>query len=418
MLQLTRTVTEIYTTGNTSSRARQHSPTVVLAAGILLTMLPVTMIVPVLKELVSVRFLVDTFWAHAFMSTSLIGAILFAPIAGRILDRGVNRRMLFAVSLSLNALCFAGMAMASSFPALMVARFLEGTMHITALSAWLTCGAESAKPGRTGRTMGALGGMIMLGITIGVPLGGVIAGDNAIRVLWAAAGVSFATALFAFVAVQNTAAKSPKLHRSGNLIGMLRNNPFILIPYAYSFIDRLCIGVVVSTLGLYMTDVLMMSPAQRGITLSYFLIPFSLLSYPAGRLSDRTGRVGMMVTGSLLFGVVFMFYGHLENHWFAVAMVFSGIMSSLMFAPTLALCKDLSATESHGAVFAGYNIAGSLGFVVGPLVGGSLFYWFSQQYSDLEAYRQTFIISGSFELFCVLVSLPFFWRLYSVKKSR
>ena len=383
----------------------------VLAAGILLTMLPVTMIVPVLKELVSVRFQVDTFWAHAFMSTSLFGAILFAPFAGKLIDRYPNRRWIFVLSLLGNGLCFMAMALADSFVSLMVARFLEGAMHITALSCWLASGADSAKPGKSGRTMGALGGMIMLGITIGVPLGGFIAGDNAIRVLWYAAGISLATGLFAFFSLPDSVPVKPLIRTPQKLLQLLRENPLLLIPYTYSFIDRMCIGVVVSTLGLYMTDILGMSPAQRGMTLSYFLIPFSLLSYPVGKWSDRIGKIGMLAFGSLAFGILFMFYGYFSDIWFTVAMVASGIVSAFMFVPTLALCKDIAKSAHHGAVFAGYNIAGSLGFVVGPLFGGTLFFWFSKNLTAIEAYRHTFWISGLLEIACVVVSLPFLWKL-------
>jgi MFS family permease len=382
-----------------------------LSAGILLTMLPVTMIVPVLKELVSVRFQVDTFWAHAFMSTSLLGAILFAPFAGKIIDRYPNRRWIFVLSLLGNGLCFIAMALTDSFAGLMVARFLEGAMHITALSCWLASGADSAKPGKSGRTMGALGGMIMLGITIGVPLGGFIAGDNAIGVLWYAAGISIATGIFVFLALPNKIPASPLIRKPQRLLHLLNENPLLLIPYTYSFIDRMCIGVVVSTLGLYMTDILDMSPAQRGMTLSYFLIPFSLLSYPVGKWSDKIGKIGMLAFGSLAFGILFMFYGYFASTWLTVAMVASGIVSAFMFVPTLALCKDIATTAQHGAVFAGYNIAGSLGFVVGPLFGGTLFFWFSKNSTAIEAYRHTFWISGLLEIACVIVSLPFLWKL-------
>ncbi len=406
-------MSNIYSQSKTLNGAVVSTGTIsALATGIMLTMLPVTMIVPVLKELVSVRYQVDPFWAHAFMSTSLIGAIIFAPLAGAVIDRGLPRRMIFFVSLTANGLCFAAMALAPTFGLLMLARFIEGAMHITALSAWLATGADLSAPGRSGRVMGALGGMIMLGITIGVPLGGVIAGGDAVRVLWAATFVSLGTAVFA-LCIPNIhgTLPSPGTPPLRALLNLLRHHPRLGIPYLFSFIDRLCVGVVVSTLALYMTDILQLTPAKRGLELSFFLVPFALLAYPVGRLSDRIGRVGLIAAGSVLFGLVFMTYGFADNSWMYLAMLASGGFSAMMYTPTLALCKDLSPQNQHGTVFAGYNIAGSLGFVVGPLLGGGLFYFFSHTSGVLAAYRYTFIITGSFEVLCVLVTIPFLVRL-------
>jgi MFS family permease len=405
--------TKFSTSYHLARKITANRQAVVIGAGILLTMLPVTMIVTVLKELVSVRHQVDTFWAHVFMSTSLAGAILFAPLAGVIIDRAKNRQKVIGIALIGNAICFFAMAMAPNFTVLILARFIEGAMHITALSAWLAAGADLSPAGRSGRMMGALGGAIMLGITIGVPLGGIIARNEARWVLWAAGLVSLFTAIFALFTMRRHTSRvdSPK-QALGRLI---RQNRRLAIPYIYTFIDRLCVGVVVSTFTIYMTDILLLSPPQRGGQLSFFLLPLALLSYPAGRLSDRIGRIGLMVIGSIFFGLVLMSYGFLNHFWLGPVMLASGILSAIMFAPTLAMCKDLAASEHYGSVFAGFNVAGSLGFLIGPLLGGSLFLWFQQEMPVLEAYRWTFVITGSTQLLCVVISWPFLWRFYRSK---
>ena len=378
--------------------------------GILLTMLPVTLLVPVLKELVSVQFEVSNFWAHAFMSTSLIGGILAAPLAGMIIDRSQHRRLLIVVALVGNALCFAAMALAPTFLSLMTARFIEGAMHITALTAWMATAADLSPRGRAGRIMGVLGGLIILGITIGVPLGGVVARHSVTAVLWFAALFSILAALLA-LPLRPVTSNIRERFRFREYYDHLRTHPELLIPYAYSFIDRLSIGVVVSTLTIYMSDILALTPAQRGIELSFFLLPFALLSYPVGRLSDRIGRSGLMVTGSICFGIVFMSYGYVSGPTLMLAMVASGLFSAAMFTPTLALCKDLSPFKHHGIAFSGYNIAGSLGFVVGPLIGGGIFTFLESRMPLIEAYRGTFVITGIFEIACALISLPFLIRL-------
>ncbi len=393
-------------TATESQAAPTRKQIILVASGILFTMLPVTMLVPVLKELVSIRFSVSNFWAHAFMSTSLIGAILFAPIAGRIIDSSNHRRWVIGIALFLNGICFLAMAAAPTFTFLMIARFLEGAMHITALSAWMATGADMSRGGDSGKVMGALGGMIIFGITVGVPLGGVIAGDNANIVFVAAAIASIFAIIFVFGLSQVTIGDNAYSQFS-SLTRAIQQNRWLLIPYAYTFIDRLSIGVVVSTLSLYMSDILQLTPAQRGAELSYFLFPFALLCYPIGKLSDRFGRVWMMASSSLLFGFVFMSYGYAEGYQLTIVMLISGILSAGMFTPTMAISKDLATPEQHGTVFAGYNIAGSLGFVVGPLLGGTLFTWLVQSQQELQAYQSTFLFTGLFEIACAVISLPF-----------
>ncbi|RMF59664.1 MAG: MFS transporter [Calditrichaeota bacterium] len=389
---------------------------IIIAGGILITMLPVTMLVPVLKEIVEIRFQVDSFWTHVFMSTSLIGAIIFSPLVGVVSDRISERRWLILGALIGNGLCFIGMIVAPSFQLMMLARFLEGVFHITALSGWMAGGAELAPDRRSGRIMGALGGMIMFGITIGVPLGGVIARGLAMNVLWFAAFISFVAGLIAIglrIPRHTHSERTPvKLQES---LLLLKSNPWLGIPYVYTFIDRLCVGVIVTSFTLYLADVFQMSPSQRGFTLTFFLLPFSFLTYPVGRWVDRYGKIVPLAGGSLLFGLLFMSYGYWSESQLLWVMILSGVLSAAMFTPTLAMCKDLASPLQYGTVFVGYNVAGSLGFIVGPLLGGSLLTIYKNHFSSLEAYQFTFISAGILEVACALFSLPF---LLNFRKRR
>lgn len=397
----------------TSTDAKTVAPRsqmILIGAGILLTMLPVTLIVTVLKELISLRFSVSLFWAHAFMSTSLFGGILFAPLAGMIVDYMPSRRSVIVIALLINSFCFFVMWQTASFEVMLAARFLEGAAHITALTAWMASGASLGDPSRSGRIMGALGGLLILGITIGVPLGGIIAKSEAANVLWSA-GVISAIAALPALGIRGSGLASPS-SSFRDYLKTLQQTPWLLLPYAYTFIDRLCIGIVISSVTLYMTEILGMDPATRGIELFYFLLPFAILSYPAGRLSDRFGRIWPMAIGTIFFGAVYTMYGYAEGLQFSILMVVSGILCALMFAPNLAMCRDLSSEEQKGSAFAGYNVAGSLGFAVGPLLGGSIYAWLITSNDQLEAFRQTFVIAGSFEILCAIISLPFLIKLY------
>src|SRR4029079_17704578 len=63
-----------------------------LGALALLTLVPVTLPVPVLREMVLERFSVSELATSTFMSINMVGAIIAAPLAGAMSDRFGRRR--------------------------------------------------------------------------------------------------------------------------------------------------------------------------------------------------------------------------------------------------------------------------------------------------------------------------------------
>ena len=59
----------------------------------LFVMAPVTIPVPVLRELVQERFAVSELATSLFMSINMLGALLTAPVAGALADRLGRRRV-------------------------------------------------------------------------------------------------------------------------------------------------------------------------------------------------------------------------------------------------------------------------------------------------------------------------------------
>ena len=106
----------------------------VLGLMALLMLLPVTLPVPVLRELVAERFGVSELLTSLFMSINMVGAVLAAPLAGALADRFGRRPLLIAAALALDALCFLGLTRDVPFALFLGIRFVEGAAHIFALS--------------------------------------------------------------------------------------------------------------------------------------------------------------------------------------------------------------------------------------------------------------------------------------------
>lgn len=374
-------------------------------------MLPVTMLVPALKELVAVRYGASAFWTHSFMSINMIGAILAAPLISRTTDSGHHRRRIAALALAADAVLLSLMGFAPNLATLLAIRFVEGAAHILAISTLMAVASSWSDPGRRGRTMGIVGGLMMFGTATGTRLGGVVWQHMPGWTFPIAGLIAAALAILSLAFVSEPSAVTRDPRRRPGLVRLVQESPRILIAFAYAFIDRFCVGVVITTFGLFLADVHGLNPAERSILLVWFLLPFAALVFPAGWLVDRVGRVWPISLGSIAFGLLFATYGVLPLAYMKLAMAGSGILSAIMFAPNLTLCADLAPPSRRGAAFAGFNIAGSIGFVVGPLFAGAAYSIAAAHTGQRAAYETTFVFAGLAEVLCGLFTLPVLLRM-------
>lgn len=370
-------------------------------------MIPVTLIVPTLKELVADRFAVGGAWSHAFMSVNLLAAALATPFLSRLLDGAGSRIRLAALALLLDAAAFVTMSLATSLPLLMLFRAIEGICHVFALTTLMTVAADHTTPATRGRVMGAIGASMMFGTAAGTRLGGVVWSNLPGRTLEIAAAFSLIAAI-ACVLLLREAPSTPKPPRDAgwDALRVLRGNRQLLPAYAYAFADRFCVGVIISSLVMYLALGHGQNPDERSRLLAMFMIPFALLVYPVGRFTDRIGVLPPLVLGSVLFGGLFGFYGAIPTAWLAPVMVLSGVLSAIMFAPTLTLCATLAPSGQRGAAYGGFNAAGSLGFMLGPVVGGLMLSALTPSIGEMGAYRAIFAVAGAILVFCALATLP------------
>jgi len=372
---------------------------VLIALSMFLTLVPVTLLVPGLHELVVTAHGGTTGDAHAFMTVNMVAGMLSVPWAMRIARRTADIRRWVAIMLLVDAVAFVGMGMAPSLGILYAFRVLDGAVHLPAVTLVMLAG-NRASGGHRGGTLGAVAAAIMIGVAVGSPLGGwlvqhgpplVYGVGAALLVLGAAVSMGFPE--FPVPATGN-APRSYAFNRS-------RLQAWV--PLGYGFMDRFSIGVFVSTFTLFLTDVHGLSAPQRGILIALFMLPFAVLSYPAGRLADRIGWFAPMMTGNVLFGVVFASYGVVHKAWLPAAMLASGVLSALMFTPNLLLISDL-ARRGHGeGLFGAFQVAGSLGFLMGPMAGGVLLSLLRGG-DPVADYRTIFALVGAMEAGLALVA--------------
>lgn len=388
-----------------SSSPRSHT-TLGVCVLLFLLMLPVTAMVPVLSALTVERHPhIGDFARHLFMSANMLGALLAAPLAGWCSDRMGRRTPLILAALAVNALALWQIAGDHAYPLLLALRFVEGCAHITALSLLITLGADHARHGRLGGTMGGVGAAISLGVAIGAPVGGWLGAHDAQAVPLAGAVLSATLCVMAAFVLRDMPALPATARRSP--LTAIKNTRALAVPWLFAFTDRLTVGFIVSTFSLYLAGVMHFGPAQIGLTMAIFLLPFSLLTWPAGLLCQRVDSFAMMLAGSALYGIFLIALAGAGNDTLLPLMAAGGIVAALMYAPSLVLTATLAPPGARALALAGFNIAGSAGFALGPLLAGAMVG--TLRAVGVDPYTPTFIFFGLCEIVLVIALLPW-WR--------
>jgi len=339
-----------------------------------------------------------------FLAAEFLAFALAAGVWGAASDAAGRRRPFvvggaFAGAVGYVALALLG-ATQPPFWLVLGVRFAQGVATVGALSLAMSMLADLA--GGHGQNMGAAGIAIGSGTALGAPIGGQLYSLGPFVPLWSAAGLLVAVGLLALATVD----RAPPADREGvrEALVQLRETPALAVPFAFGFADRLTAGFFALVGTLYFRTQFGLSPAETGLTLALFFTPFALLQYPFGRLSDRIGRTAPIVVGSALYGLVVLGIGAAATLTGARAgMVAVGVLGALMAPATMALVVDLAPTGQRGIAVAGFNAAGSLGFLAG-VVGGGLVA------SDF-GYPAAFTAAGSAEILLALVAIPAFLRL-------
>ncbi len=339
----------------------------------------------------------------AFIAAEFAAYIIFAALWGAASDSSGRRVPLVVVAAAVASVAYFAVALSPRaglpFEGALVFRFVQGAATVGAFSLAVTTLMDLG--GGHGRNMGAAGVSIGGGVALGAPVGGFLYELGALVPLYVA-GVLLAVAAAVCITVED---RAPTGERGmGHALRRLAETPSLAVPYAFGFVDRLTAGFFALVGTFYFQEAFGLSAAETGVTLAFFFAPFALLQYPLGRLSDRVGRVPPVVAGSLLYGVAVFAVGAASTLTTArAAMLAVGVLGALVAPATMALVTDLSSREGRGAAMAGFNVAGSLGFLVGAVAGAAL----AESYDFLVA----FAVVGGAEVVVALVAVPFLLRL-------
>jgi len=340
-----------------------------------------------------------------FLGAEFAGFVLFAGAWGAVSDAAGRRRPFVALGALGGAVGYAALAAVPALPFGLVigVRFLQGTFTVGAFS--LAVAGLMDLGGGNGRNMGAAGIAIGLGTGLGAPVGGRLSALGP-RVPLVAAAVLLAVVALAALALPERAPSPTGRERAGPLVALatVRDRPSLSVPYAFGFADRFTAGFFALVGTVYFGARYGLDPTATGLLLGAFFLPFALLQYPFGVLSDRIGRVGPIAAGSFAYGLAVLGVRAAPTATVAAGvMALVGAFGALCAPATLALVNDLAAREGRGTATGGFNVVGSLGFLAGVVGGGAL--------AARYGFSAAFLVAGGAELLLAVALLPALLRL-------
>ncbi|GAB3017641.1 MFS transporter [Natronobiforma cellulositropha] len=341
-----------------------------------------------------------------FLVAEFAAYVAFVGVWGVVSDATGRRTPFIVAGAFAGALGYLALAAAPSlggdgvpFETVLLLRVFQGAMTIGAFSLTMTMLMDLE--GGHGKNMGAAGIAIGLGAALGAPAGGQLTALDPLAPLVVAGGLLLCVG--ALVAVVPD--RAPRERRTARaVLERVRRTPALTIPFAFGLIDRMTAGFFALVGTLYFQETFALGPAETGLLLACFFAPFAVLQYPLGILSDRVGRTIPIVLGSVLYGVGILGVSVAPTvATAALAMVLVGVLGALISPATMALVTDLVDDGGRGAAMAGFNLAGSVGFLAGFLVGGSV--------ASTYGYEVAFLAVGGLEIAIALLALPAFLRL-------
>ena len=358
-------------TTSESARSPRPSPLktqLLPCAALFLAMLNLTLVVAGLKELVVDELggtIADT---ALFFTVEMVAYLCFAPLWGVLSDRAGRRRPFIVAGFAASGLLYLAYLGIHSIPLLLVLRFFQGGSSIAGWSTTMALLFDHAGEAHRARFAGFAGASLILGVGLGAPIGGLLTASYGARAPLAAAG-----ALFLLLSLLSLAmAEAPAVHVRPTLREVTRaltSRPRLLLPWSLYAMERFTFCLFFVVFPLWLIAQHNADPAARGRALAMFLLPFAFMQFATYRLVRRFGPFALLSLGCFGYAIAFAALGRIDPMLMTPLLLVLGALASVIFPPTMALTAEWTAPESRASALAGFNVAGSLGFALGPIAG-------------------------------------------------
>ncbi len=315
----------------------------------------------------------QTAWMLASFSLAVI--VVAVPV-GHLADR-VGARLVTAIGTLLMAGATAGLALASSFPELLVARLLQGAADAAVWGAGLAWVAARAPVERRGEAVGYAQVAATVGVIAGPFVGGVVTTRFGIRPTFLGMTALFVI-LLGLIALEPDA--RIEAHRRTSMASALRASwGETLITASVGMI------LVVAVVGGALQLLVPLHLSSLGVDRSGIGLVYSVGAVLGGgavvltaRVGDRVGRVPLAAAACAALALLTAAFAIPAGIGVFVGLVIAcSAAQSILYAVGYPLSTDGAdrAQLGHGVVLGVVNLMWGIGAVVGPLAGSRLADW-------------------------------------------
>jgi MFS family permease len=299
--------------------------------------------------------------------------VLLRPVIGRAVDR-FGRKTFFVAGVA----CYAGamglFAVAGSVTMLYLAQLVQGLATALTWTAAYTMATELASPAQQGQVVGRVDEYSVRGALYGLGVTLVLLIWLSLPTVWPWLFLGYAAlaAGGAWLAVKQTpetrpshpTPAQPRPTLSGPLLRVM-----VVVLLSHFFIAMIRPLFLVFLQDNVTTDVRLLALAFIPATLIEGFLPSRM-----GRLSDRLGRMPLIMAGLTWAGLCTLFVpGFPLLVWAIACWALKTLGVTMAMPPQKALISDLTASAARGTGYGFYTFAASLGATGGPLLGGWLY---------------------------------------------
>lgn len=333
--------------------------------------------------IVDIQYRAEAMGASGLVIGALLASMFVVQIAvsarwGKLSDR-LGRKPVLIVCTIISAAGMAAYALATNLWWILLARVLAGLGAANVAVAQAAISDLSDEERRTA-AMGRMGAALSAGLIVGPALaGGLSHLGLASSIGWFAAGASLLGAAAIAIAVPagvrpETPLEAPRRTLRFD-IALLRDIPDLRRLVLLSVVAWFALATLEGTFGRLIQRTLGFDQREFGLIFGYesllgVIVPGVLLGWLALRFTDRF----LLKTGYLLqgLGLILMPVAPSLAALFG-ASTFYGLGQGLANPTVTSLSSKLTPTDRQGELFGLLQSARSLGFVVGPIIGGQLF---------------------------------------------
>lgn len=336
---------------------------------------------------------ISTTLVGLLLSVFGIGRIVMGIPAGQVADRRGPRSLLI-LGPAVMAVGSLGVALSGNYILLLIFRFVQGVGSGIQMTGGYLAIADLSPKGQVGKMTGLYQSSLVLGISAGPVIGGLLAEEFGFRSPFVAQGVlAGLAAIWAWRRFPRIPHRSQASHHRGmgavrSRIGaLLLNRNFLLISLVSFAVFFSRGGTRQTLLPLLGHDGVGLSVATVGTVYSVItLFDFVALAM-AGSLSDRFGRKATIVPSLVLGGIAFVTIGQTYSLFpFLLGGILLGLATGLGGPAPAAYVSDIAPAETYGLSFGIFRTMSDTGLILGPLLAGWL--------ADLWGLRVPFYVTG------------------------